>query len=225
MKALAQVLKRQGGFSLVELMVVVSIMGVLVTMTIIATTGTTTTSKGASKDADTKTISDSVKTYVAEHNHGRQPTLDGCLPGKSLNTLTLTCSTSGGTEAAQQFSVDESEVGVDIDGDGSVTGDSTAVPILWDQFYGETGDGTDRALTTYVSLPKHALDTIGTASAWKSGSTANRTEDGASLRSPDMTACKGFVGTPSGSGDTADCPVWILNEFGEAKALLPDTRY
>ena len=221
METKRRVLGRQEGLSLIELLVVVAIMGILATLTAVAVTGTTTTSKGTSKTSDQAVVSSAEEAYLAEG--GRHPTLDGCLPGEKLITLTLTCSSPG--TADQQFVVDETLVGVDIDGDGSITGDSTVVPILWDQFLGDTADSSDKKFTEFVNIPAHAFDTIRTTADWKSGKTSARTEDGALIRSPDMTKCKGFNQTAEASGDLEDCPVWVLNEFGDAKALLPDTRY
>ena len=226
--------KREEGLSLIELLVVVAIMGILATLTAVAVTGTTSKTKGSTKDNDQVTVTNAVSAYSGEHPQGRSPTFDGCTPQDDggLKTLTKTCEDTGVAQL-QKFLVNEADFGVDVDGqdrntDGIADNDTAVpvVPIIWDQRF--TGDDTKvKAFNlSFVDEPKHAFDLVdGTSvTTWKGSSgiggvspTGDRPEDDLQLPSlPDISKCT----TASG-----DCPVWVLNEFGEAKALLPGSVY
>ena len=233
MKRNARVFKREEGLSLIELFVVVAIIAILATLTAVAVTGPATSTKDTSKTADEKMITDGNSTYSGEHPQGRSPTLDGCLPGKSLIVATKTCSTGGvgGTISAQQFAISETAVDVDLNDDGDATDTAlvNVVPILWDQFF--TSAATTKAFTEFVELPAHDFDLVGTVAGWKTGSTADRPETTAvdsiaaptSIETGDKSTT--YTATDKCPTDAAKCPVWVMLAGGDAIALLPSGSY
>ena len=221
MKRMGRLLRGIQGLSLIELLVVVAIMGILATLTAVAVTGTTTSTKSVSKTQDERVVLDADKAFTGKHPQGRHPTIDGCKPGTTLSAITFVCSGTGTADG--QFIVDETVVGVDVDGDGNKTDTALAVvPVLWDQFFG-TGD-SKKTFQDFVDLPKHAFDLIGTEDGWKTGRTLARAEDAQVIRAPfsttgdtgDLLLCR---------GDLSKCPVWVFNEDESTIVLLPESRY
>ena len=173
------------GFSLIEIIVVVAIIGILATITGLAVSGTSQKSRGATKDADEVTVTKAGRAYSAGHAQGRSPTLDGCLSGFTLDMATLTCGTAGTAE--RQFTVDETVVGTDVNRDGDATDTGlTVVPIIWAQFFTGDDDTHEEFNPDFADLPRHAFDLVGTTDGWKS-STGPRTEDSSVLARPNIT--------------------------------------
>ena len=209
------------------LIAAISVLGIVASLTAVAVTGTTSSSKGVTKAGDESTVTKAVSRYSAEHPGGRFPTLDGCLPGEGLNLLSLTCSRNAGTpkgEAEQEFTVDEISLRVDADLDGAAA--STAVevvPIVWKQHFTYRGE-TKTFEGDFLKAPRHAFEEQD-GDSFLARSEA-RPEDDAPVKGvPDIASCHGFVGETAFTPDPADCPVWVLNEFGDAVALLPGTAY
>ena len=224
--------KKEAGLSLIELLVVVAIMGILATLTAVAVTGTATTTKGATKANDEKTVSDAISAYSGEHTQGRLPTLDGCGVGEGFGSVTKTCSIGTATgDGHEEFGVNEAFVGVDVNDDGDTVDTVRVVPILWDQFF--TADGAAEALTAFVETPTHGFDLI-SGSDWES-TTTGRLEDGVLVTNPfnssagsgDFVTCAaGTAGLSNpASGDVTLCPVWVINPAGDAIALLTSGTY
>lgn len=128
----------------------------------------------------------------------------------------------------QQFEVDEEDFAVDVNGDGD-TGDEnvSVVPIIWAQF--DTGSGSTKTFNVdFLDEPKHAFDLVSTKDGWKTNTGVER-PDGGTIVAPaaaDIASCdlRADDLTPN-TGDTGKCPVWVMNEFGEAVALLPGSVY
>ena len=224
--------RREDGLSLIELLVVVAIIGILSTLTVVAVQGTRSSATSRGRTNDIVTVTTAVRAFAAEHPQSRYPTLDGCRVDFDLNLNLLCVANSGG--AAQQMTVVESTVDVDINGDGD-TGDTLdVVPIVWGQNF--TGDDgiTLRSFTDFVDLPRHAQEKVNGDSY--SSNTEPRQFDNRVLvalsGSGDVTvavpnpALSTDVGSCDVSVTTADnCAVWVLNGSGDAVALLPGNRY
>lgn len=214
MDSLRRFLGREEGLSLIEMLVVVAILGILASLTAVAVTGTTSSSKGVTKEGDEGTVTKAVSRYNAEHPAGRYPTLDGCLPGKTLDKVTKTCAAG---KAAQEFAISEVDTKIDVDLDGLTTSVVKVVPITWDQYFGTGDKKTFKG--DYVKVPAHGFETR-LGGSFKT-STADRTEGGPALTGvPNLKASCAKAGGISG-----DCPVWVLNAFGDAVALIPGSSY
>ena len=217
MKKLARSLSRNEGLSLIEMLVVVAILGILASLTAVAVTGTTSSSKTVTKEGDENTVTKAVARYSSEHPEERYPTLDGCLAGETLNLTSLTCGSGIGE---QEFNVDETALSVDVDLDGLTTSTSVkVVPITWEQYF-EIGSQSKTFDGDFVKVPGHGFETrVGDSFRTATG---DRTEDTTTSITgvPDIaTSCS----VPGGS--SGDCPVWVINEFGDAIALLPGSSY
>ena len=232
MKNLGRILKNRGeeGLSLIELLVVVAIMGILATLTAVAVTGTTTSTKGAGRTNDIGVVKNADSAYAGEHDQGRHPTIDGCLPGETLSTITLVC--VGGGVAEFEFEVNEADVDVDVDGDGFKTSTNVkVVPIVWNQFFG-TGDlsdssaGTDKAFIDFVDTPSHAFDLVGTKNGWADRTLARTGDSATTITSPFTTYNSGDAGDYKDCKDSISaCPVWVFNASGDATSLLANSVY
>ena len=224
MRKIRGLVKREEGLSLIELLVVVAIMGILATLTAVAVTGTTSKTKGAGKVNDEDTTGNAISAYAGEHPQGRNPTLDGCAPANSggLASLTKVCDSSSGTgRPVQEFSIFEQDFAVDVNQDGAITTGNLVkvVPIIFTQFF--TGDDNEARVFSinFVDDPKHAFEDVN-GDSFKAN-TAARTEDGFILASvPVISTATGDCPAVLGK-----CPVWVINEFNEAIALLPGTSY
>jgi hypothetical protein len=107
---------------------------------------------------------------------------------------------------------------VDVDLDGLTTSVVKVVPIIWDQYFG-TGVDKKTFKGDYIKVPAHGFETR-TGGSFKV-STADRPEDEATLAGvPDLAASCAKAG-----GSSGDCPVWVLNAFGDAVALVPGSSY
>ena len=97
------------------------------------------------------------------------------------------------------------------------------VPIVWKQSF--TGDaGTKTFEGDFLKAPKHAFEELDGDNFKPRSET--RTEDDASVKGvPNIASCDGFVGTTVSTADTTNCPVWVINEFGDAIALLVGSAY
>lgn len=81
---------RSKGFTLVELMVVMTIMSILAAIVVPAVTGTTTAGRGTSMTADINTVQNAVERFVGDHpkgNEGGWPTCDGLKPNSGSTPL------------------------------------------------------------------------------------------------------------------------------------------
>ena len=75
--------RKSHGFTLVELMVVMTIMSIMAAIVVPAVTGTTTVGRGTTMTADIKTVQDAVERFVGDHPQGTNggwPTSSGILP-------------------------------------------------------------------------------------------------------------------------------------------------
>ncbi len=230
MERLRKLLNREEGFSLIELLVVVAILGVLATLTAVAVTGTTSSSKSVTKVGDEATVTKGAASYSAEEAGARFPTLDGCLPGTALKLSTLTClSTEGTGDPVQRFRVDESALGLDVDGDGELaSADVKLVPIIWNQSFTASDGSVKTFKGDFVATPKHAFELRNKTTSFKT-TTGVRPEDGTSITgvptTGDIAVCDAASVSGFTTGDLTKCPVWALNEFGEAVALLAGSAY
>ena len=94
------------GFTLVELLIVIVILGILATVTVFAVTGITNKGKTSACQSDAKTIQTAEEAYSANHGNytASQPLLvsDGLLHAQSTKfTVTLT----GGSGTVASYSV------------------------------------------------------------------------------------------------------------------------
>ncbi|MBF8264689.1 MAG: hypothetical protein HW384_553 [Dehalococcoidia bacterium] len=75
--------KQSKGFTLIELMVVMTILSVLAGIVVPAVTGTTTAGRGTTMTADVNTVQNAVERFVGDHpkgNNGGWPTHNGVVP-------------------------------------------------------------------------------------------------------------------------------------------------
>ncbi|MDO8689413.1 MAG: type II secretion system protein [Dehalococcoidia bacterium] len=123
----------EGGFTLVELAIVVAILGILVTITAVAVTGSSNTARGTTKAADVYEVQKAVNGYQGLHEYW--PTL-----GKTAGSLTIP---AGGLPEAPFSAADP----------------TTFVSIDWDATFTTTLDGTRSLVPSFLAQkPKHALD-------------------------------------------------------------------
>lgn len=86
------------GFTLIELMVVITIMSILAGIVVPQLTGTTTVGKGAAKSADLKSVDEAVQRFVSDEPAGKYPVDAGTLPTTGTKPLDWNASfTSAGT--------------------------------------------------------------------------------------------------------------------------------
>ena len=223
--------RREDGLSLIELLVVVAIIGILSTLTVVAVQGTRSSATSRGRTNDITTVTTAVRAFNAEHPHSRYPTLDGCLPAFDLN-LNLLCVANSGS-AAQQMTVTEATVDVDINGDGD-TGDTLeVVPIVWGQYFTGDDDISNKPFTQFIDIPRHGQERVDGTSY--QSNTEPRQFDNVALTTISgsgdadggvLNPATTDVGSCDSSVSTADnCAVWVLNGSGDAVALLPGDRY
>ncbi|RJP31565.1 MAG: type II secretion system protein [Actinobacteria bacterium] len=90
----ARVLEKQGGFTLVELMVVVGIIGILVSIAVISFAFSVSASKKTACRANLKTIRDQIVVYYSRY-HAYPPSLQDLVPEYIEKDSSLNCPDSG----------------------------------------------------------------------------------------------------------------------------------
>ncbi len=79
--------KRDKGFTLVELLIVIVILGILATVTVFAVRGITDKGTKSACDADKKTLEVAVESYFAQYGGSAIPVTGGTLPAGATWTL------------------------------------------------------------------------------------------------------------------------------------------
>ena len=73
--------RRDGGFTLIEVLIVIVILGVLATVVVFAVSGTTTDAEDTGCKNDAKVLVTAVEAYFAQHGSGPIPDADGTPDG------------------------------------------------------------------------------------------------------------------------------------------------
>jgi prepilin-type N-terminal cleavage/methylation domain-containing protein len=79
--------KKDQGFTLVELLIVIVILGILATVTVFAVRGITDQGKTSACEADQKTLETAAETYFAQYGGTAIPITGGTLPTGATWTL------------------------------------------------------------------------------------------------------------------------------------------
>ena len=120
--------KQDKGFTLVELLIVIVILGILATVTVFAVRGITDQGQKSACSADTKTMETAVEAYFAQYGGAtialtltqQTPSYTAAVAKSNAVALPGTGGTTEGTLQAAKFIVDPS-TNVDVATDGKVT--------------------------------------------------------------------------------------------------------
>ena len=148
---------RSKGFTLIELMVVMTIMSIMAAIVVPAVTGTTTVGRGTTMTADINTVQNAVERFVGDHPKGYEggwPTYNGKMPGAQLTpvaSLPLDW-TASFVDKADGVSV--RVFGTTKTGNPLVTtSDSTANKAIFGSTYLRTALQHAGAFVTYTTAP------------------------------------------------------------------------
>lgn len=200
---LLRLLKRSKGFTLVELMVVMSIIAILAALVIPQVTGVSTTGRATTKTNDMKVVQDAVQQFVGDNPKGETT---GWPVGYPIVATPVATNGSGALPA-------------------------TPVALRWDSFFVELPPNPDVSKPTIfesymAQLPPHALDTTGTN---KLANNADRTAFATYLTAlAAKTVDQNGTITPPSLTLTTGWPalaVWTIDSTGKVNVNVIDESY
>ena len=213
---------------MLELVVVTSILALLSAIIALAVGGHTSQSRTAVRGADDSTMQRAVEQYAGEHPQARFPTLNGCLPGHSLDLVSKQCFPSGSVPNPArsdsnnlEFVIAES-LTVDLNEDGDMSDSFPVVPLIWDKGFRSTlllpqDEVFRHFVPDFVPRPpKGAFDFLGGLDdSWEDGQ--NRDPDGLN----NIESAPGLIKAPIGLGpgensinpESGQVPIWVIGVF------------
>ena len=239
-------LKSQHGLTLLEMVVVTSILAVLSAIIGLSVTGRGTESRQALQVSDEGTVQQAVDRYSGEHPQARYPTLNGCGPGHLLDLITRECILAGpetnslrSDSQNLEFEFHESLSNLDLNNDGDSDDSFLVAPIIWHKaFQASIGlsrkTSVKRFLGDYVPrVPKHAYEFLeGTDDSREDGLNIDPDEMGNRPEDPSLITAPAGIGPGDDGIDPriGQVPVWVVGFFVpnaslQVKNLLPHGRY
>ena len=83
--------QEEAGLTLLELAVVVAILGILAALAAVGGAGASTQARSEAKKKDIADVQRAVFDYIGNHHKAHHPTIDGCLPGESFDSIGKRC--------------------------------------------------------------------------------------------------------------------------------------
>ena len=224
--------RRSRGNRLFEMVVVTLLMGFLSFWALRTFTGSNEDFRGVANTADVSTVQSAVESYTGAHPQGRYPTLNGCLAGQVLSTVTSQCASSTAglnrnkiNENNLAFVFPESLSGEDLNGDGDLEDSFQVAPIIWDKAF-VTRLPFSQTTTEKRFLGDFLEDLPGDAYEFffENDSGEHSWKDSQNFDPDNLGNIEGDpkrITAPSGIGpgdtsidvDTGQFPVWVIGEF------------
>ncbi len=207
--------KGQRGFTLVEILIVIAVLGVLAAIVTPAVSGVVTSARTQGKGGDIKNVEEGIARYQAD-NASALPITGSTSPTKSLLDTN--------TDAIIKVKVNTSATdptGFPADSAVDVVcgSSSSTVAAALDQCFGSL-DFAGKLVPTYVkSAPKHSTDLV-TATADTDGATADLTITGGDSSKDTIQL---YLDANIVAGDTLN--VWNVDKDGKTIVLKNDDAY